>query len=276
MNINAIQNQMINHKSFNHVQKSKESLPSVPDSVQAVSEAPETENSAEGQKGVIRLLQEGHFKGVADVRLRINFHDEISAIENEQLKSVADGEIDKFVNTITDFLKSQELKDEDLTAISDTFTAAAEKAKTDFLMEEKPSTDNLLGDLEAAFEDLIAGLNGLIPETVAEAPVPVLAEEIVETVIDMVKEDEPAVVVSLAETEDNTATQIAQLIEELTSLFDAAEDGLTDTLGNTSALPELSEPNGKGGAFEKFLNIYNDLYGIGTAGEPTPSFEIEA
>ena len=32
-----------------------------------------------GEKGVIRLLQEGHFRGVADVRLRINFCDELSA-----------------------------------------------------------------------------------------------------------------------------------------------------------------------------------------------------
>ena len=32
-------------------------------------------------RGVIRLLQQGHFKGVADVRLRINFFDELSAID---------------------------------------------------------------------------------------------------------------------------------------------------------------------------------------------------
>jgi hypothetical protein len=70
--------------------------------------------------------------------------------------------------------------------------------------------------------------------------------------------------------------QIAQLIEDLTSLFDTAVGELKDTLSNTSALPEISEPNGNGVAFEKFLNIYNDLYGIETSGEPTPSFEIEA
>jgi len=33
----------------------------------------------ETTRGVIRLLEEGHFKGVADVRLRINFFDELSA-----------------------------------------------------------------------------------------------------------------------------------------------------------------------------------------------------
>jgi hypothetical protein len=256
---------------------------------------------------VLRLLQEGHFNGVADVRLRINFYDEISAMENEQLKSVADGETDNFINTITSFPKFQELNDEGLPAIIDAFVADAEKA---FLMEENPLIDNLLDNLEAAFKDLIDGLNGLIPETVAEASAPVLAEEIVETVIDRANEEEPVVSVLAEETpvvelpveempeaqvpeepitmdelavdvppvvaEDNTTDQIAQLIEDLTSFFDAEVVVLKDTLSNTSALPELSEPNGNGVAFEKFLNIYNDLYGIGTAGEPTPSFEIEA
>ena len=45
---------------------------------------PQVENQAvqddEKAKGVIRLLQEGHFKGVADVRLRINFFDELTAL----------------------------------------------------------------------------------------------------------------------------------------------------------------------------------------------------
>ena len=35
------------------------------------------------QKGVIRNLQDGHFKGVADVRLRINFQAELNAIRQE-------------------------------------------------------------------------------------------------------------------------------------------------------------------------------------------------
>jgi hypothetical protein len=39
----------------------------------------DADSQVTGEKGVIRLLQEGHFKGVADVRLRINFYDELSA-----------------------------------------------------------------------------------------------------------------------------------------------------------------------------------------------------
>jgi hypothetical protein len=304
MNINAVQNQMINHQGFNKVQKSKEDLPSVPDPVQAVPKAPEIENSAEGQKGVLRLLQEGHFNGVADIRLRINFHDEISAMESEQLKSAADGEVDRFINTVTDFLKSQEQTDEDLTPVVDAFLADAENAKAKFLTEGNLSIDALINDLKAAIENLIAGLNGLIPETAVEELAPLLTEEIVETVIDTVKEEEPVAFVAdetpVAEVpleempeetvvtdgpdvnapplkaEEDVAAQIALLIEELTPLFDAAASGLKDALSHTSALPELSEPTGNGVAYEKFLNIYNGLYGLGADEQPDSSFKIEA
>lgn len=48
-----------------------------------VKEAPVTESpeaSPARAKGVLRLLEEGHFKGVADYRLRINFFDELSEL----------------------------------------------------------------------------------------------------------------------------------------------------------------------------------------------------
>lgn len=285
------------------MQKSKEDLPSVPDPVQAVPKAPETENSAEGQKGVLRLLQEGHFKGVADVRLRINFHDEISAMESEQLKSEADGEVDRFINTVTDFLKSQEQTVEDLTPVVDAFLADAENTKAAFLTEENPSIDTLIYNLKTAFENLVAGLNGLIPETAVEELAPLLTEELVETVIDTTGEepvasaaeekpvaeipvedmpeetvvtDKPDENALPLEAEENAAAQIALLIEELTPLFDAAASGLKDALMQTSALPELSEPTGNGVAYEKFLNIYNGLYGPGADEQLDPSFKIEA
>lgn len=44
-------------------------------------DSPDRASRDEGHrgKGVLRLLEAGHFKGVADVRLKINFHDELAA-----------------------------------------------------------------------------------------------------------------------------------------------------------------------------------------------------
>ena len=78
------------------------------------------------------------------------------------------------------------------------------------------------------------------------------------------------------EAEEDVAAQIALLIEKLTPLFDAAASGLKDALSHTSALPKLSEPTGNDIAYEKFLNIYNELYGLGADEQPDPSFKIEA
>lgn len=55
-------------------------------------------------KGVIQLLQEGHFKGTSDVRLRINFYEEIAAIETQQLQEVADEKIDGILDAINSIL----------------------------------------------------------------------------------------------------------------------------------------------------------------------------
>lgn len=45
-------------------------------------EAPAVSDPAEKEPGVLRLLQEGHFRGVAAMRLRINFAD---ALQGEEL-----------------------------------------------------------------------------------------------------------------------------------------------------------------------------------------------
>jgi hypothetical protein len=40
-------------------------------------------------QGAMRLLQEGHFKGVAALRLRINFFDQLPALEQESIQTTA-------------------------------------------------------------------------------------------------------------------------------------------------------------------------------------------
>ncbi len=46
-----------------------------------------TESDTQEARGVIRLLEEGHFKGVADIRLRINFAEELAGSELPELSA---------------------------------------------------------------------------------------------------------------------------------------------------------------------------------------------
>jgi hypothetical protein len=258
------------------------------DLVQAKSVTPEVENSNQSQRGVIRQLQEGHFKGVPDVRLRINFHDEIVALENEELRSVANGEIDSFTETIAGFLVTQEYTaGQDLTEMVEMFKNHTGTVKADFLDSESLSTENLMGAIGDAFEELVVGLNALIPTDPAEeAPrTPDAVGEDVERAINTypteesvtaILIEEPTAIQAPAVEPDNTESQIAQLISALTREFDAALGILSDGLSRSSVFPKLSEPNGNGGAFDKFLDVYNDLYAVGNSGESTPSFDIEA
>jgi hypothetical protein len=52
------------------------------------------------------------------------------------------------------------------------------------------------------------------------------------------------------------------LIDELSSTFAAAMAEFEASLNGNHTLPELSDPSGNGKAYEKFLAIYNQLWGI--------------
>lgn len=288
MNVNAANCQAINHCTYAIMKKGAEAPIPTQDLVQATSVTPEGENSNKSIRGVIRQLQEGHFRGVADVRLRINFHDEIAALENEELRFVANGEIDSFTETIAGFLVTQEYTaGQDLTEMAEMFKNHTGTVKADFLDSESLSTENLMGAIGDAFEELVVGLNALIPTGSAEEA-PTTSDAVggdvegaintsqTEESVAAVLIEEPTAIQAPAVEPDNTQSQIAQLISALTKEFDVALGTLSDALSRSSVFPELSGPNGNGGAFDKFLDVYNDLYAVENTGESTPSFDIKA
>ena len=122
-----------------------------------------------GQRGVIRLLQEGHFKGVSDVRLRINFFDEIAAIETAQLQTItqqkSDGALASVATVVNSFLEGNDLTEEQLTAIADA-QQAFEQTVAD--AEDKNQA------LNNAFAELLAALKSLFtpPAEPEEEPPP--------------------------------------------------------------------------------------------------------
>lgn len=140
-----------------------------------VDEAQEEESVGDdgGQRGVIRNLMEGHYKGVADVRLRINFHEEIMAIENQQLQaaSVANaGSVTESVNSaVNSLVESGKLTQEQADEAIEGFQTAADKLLEEFSSNQPASTEDLISALNSIFEQLVDFLKST---QVSEVPVP--------------------------------------------------------------------------------------------------------
>jgi hypothetical protein len=299
MEINAVNSQSTHvHPSGKLHPKDQQPEPAEQTSAR---QEPGTEQTAESSdaEGVLRLLQEGHFKGTADVRLRINFADKIAAMEAEKLQEVAEEKVDGIldsVNTILGALVPEEEsvpasnaelppvdadgdgiidtydlpntasapggvtteeQPDDLTGLQDTFTETVTSLKEDFLAAGTPSTSALLEGIQSAFDRLVESLQAALapPEEPAEplpnAPLPNTAGGGSLTNINgEVIEPEPAV---------EPTSETPSLIDELTAAFKAAMDELINDFDGVSLLPPISQPEGNGRAYQKFLDIYNQM-----------------
>lgn len=228
--------------------------------------APSAE-SPEDTRGVIRLLEARHFKGVADLRLRINFFDELSAragaaaipVAEEHAGQLAEG----VANEVQEVIGILELDEEQLGAI-ETLTGEFEESVQTALQESTADgvldRDALADALGSAFEALVQQLEPYVvppedPEVPAEEPVDGTDEP----------ETDPPV-----EGAEEPAT-----LDPLEALKSAFEEALTGLLEATSAAGELSPlgpaPAGNGQAYEKFLAIYRELTGESPNPDKEPS-----
>lgn len=307
MNVNTV------HPQFNYIQSPGVNPNTKPDKEKEVQEStgdndenevletnvlPEDGlDSSEKQKGIIRNLLEGHFKGVADVRLRINHFEELSAIENSQLKSFVTENIDNISSPITETINGFFGDDGQELTIQAEYDAAKEleqlflqevnSAKEAFLASEEPSITLLEDELNNAFQSLIQALEDL--NTTVQIPTD--PEELIDSTLQIQTESENTVgqtvqpeatgtdIFTGTESEpivtENTEDQepvepqydFQAFIESLTSSFETALDTLMNELRQSSVLPELSEPEGNGRAYDKFLQIYNQMQGISSTDE---------
>lgn len=272
--------------------------PSEPTSPADESSVEQTSEDTDAE-GVLQLLQEGHFKGVSDVRLHINFFDELAAIEADQLQAVAEENVDgvlQAVETLVGTLAEESEPAEEPPvepAVESTGESAGESApevpagvlelqgafaqtvnqlKDDFLAAEAPSTDALVEGMQSAFDGFVAALEAaLAPDT---------GDVIVEATPDDGGDETPDVEAAAEQGGEVTEPpaplesepSLEDFIAELRAAFGAAMDELINAFGEVTVFAELSEPSGNGGAYEKFLAIYNEMRGVETpdAGSQAP------
>lgn len=232
-------------------------------------------------KGVLRLLMDGHFKGVADVRLRINFHDELSAVQQGAARaSVGDqtAAVTEAVGAELANMAAAAGLDETGAAqaaeLQAAFETAVAEAAEAFGAAESPSVGDLAGDIRVAFDALATGVESLLAPPAAEPDPLVEVQGVGEG--DAPTDDgetEPA-----ALGEEPVPAAPPSPLDGLREVFEAALQQLTDAMAPGSFLPELSPPNGNGAAYEKFLAIYRDLWAA-PASDPavaTAPLDIEA
>ena len=208
-----------------------------------------TDDTEDG-KGVLGLLQEGHFNGVSDVRLRINFIEQLNAIEAAKLQVVAEEKVNAVLESVGGIVDTFLAAEEN--GLTEEQTAGISELQETFVQAVSGYTNEPVIDLNNAFEDFVEALRNLF------APPAQTQEENTTTE---------------AESADAPGLAWQTFIEDLQSAFTTATNELTQAFAEVRILPELSEPNGNGVAYEKFLAIYNELHGLKTPSNEQPNSE---
>jgi hypothetical protein len=250
------------------------------------SEPGEVEDESGGRAhGVLRLLQEGHFKGVADIRLRLNFADEIAALESENVKAAsADGApalSDSVSESVSSLVGQGIITQEQANEFLETFQHDIEQAIQNFQNSQDPVISSLVTDLNSVFDALVAALTAAHQgqQTQSQNPTVPTSDDSQQTSdnVDQTQTDDTQPADSPSQgpvsgiTADDALTSDLALpqgdvfdfqafIDYLTDSFTDALDEFVNSLNSSSPLPELSEPNGNGKAYQKFLDIYNQMH----------------
>ena len=233
----------------------------------------ELESEDDGQ-GALELLLAGHFKAVSAMQQAFHFQDELVAMEAEELRAAAEEQIDGVLESVAAGVgpllgfgedsvvqagDAPQAEPTSAAGIQEMFNQAVEQAKGEFLGAEAPSTDDLVADLNSAFETftgLLQGLETSAIDTPNQSLGTVDDEEVGEE--EDVEEEESGSLES---------SYLQSCIANLEVSFAAAMDELISALEGVSVLPPLAEPNGNGRAYDKFLAVYNELWGVEPAGE---------
>ena len=226
---------------------------------------------------MLRNLLAGHYKGVADVRLRINFFDELNAAANETAAAVASEEVSGLVGTVNTqidtLLGGLEIEQETSDGVAELlagFGAAVDEGLGQFSSDGDREAFAQL--IESAFGSLTQQLRELLypPEQPEEPP----TDETVPTdetdgegdgtVAAAEGGETPPIHEPIPDDTIETTPPLEDPLADVLSAFSEALASFMQSISASSQLPELSQPSGNGVAYDKFLAIYNEMLGGAT------------
>ena len=230
-----------------------DSAPDTDDSQITSVEQEEISEPKKSAHGVLRLLESGHFNGVADVRLRINFNDQLAASADQaakdQLQSGSSDLIDvindEVQNTLTT-VEGDDLHEEPVDDLQQQFSDAINTAVNDAIGGESLDLNSIESAFTAAFEELTLSLQELLGSPEEDPPpgdgVDLLSDSLTTT--------------SVSTFDDST---LQQALEDLSDIFANALSDLLGSVESSILLPDPSPAHGNGAAYEKFLAQYDQL-----------------
>jgi len=232
-----------------------------PETVEAPRPTAESEQTGEHHEqdtgdgragGVLRLLQAGHFRGVADVRLRINFHDELQAPHAAQAQQTAEAAVQQLSQEVTAAVDAAAAEEalpegtvEDVRELAGNFAAEARQAAAD----SAGHPEVFLTGLRDAFGRFTEGVAALAPQGAETEPETSDGGDIVQ----------PAA--------------LQNFIEGLEGIFAHVLEGFEQETEQDDGLPPPSQPPGNGSVYERFLAIYNSLHAVHTDHAEPPQDE---
>lgn len=252
------------HSHHEHVLKSpaaqkpeKPEAPSRP-SAAAATETRETADKTRA-KGVLSLLGEGHFKGVAAVRLRMNFHAEL-----EQKDAIAQTESARTAATqlrtdMTAILEktSGEIGEDSIGALEEVFN------RFDKMIGDSLTDEAAASDIRATAADAITTLKEELVSVLGESDAPAPSDPSAN------EESQDASAGALGNPEVADATTgnpaaysplLSGLLTEIDKLTTAFEN-TASTATQLSGIEDIIAPSGNGVAFEKFMQQYRAQFG---------------
>ena len=211
-----------------------------------------------GSPGVLRLLEAGHFRGVADVRLRIVHAEKLAAAALRAAEAPVRDAAAALASAVAGRLAADEVPAEaggDGPATEE-LAAALDAAVDDYFRADAPDPEALAASLTSVFDTFVLGF---VPATGADA-VPV---------------DDGAVDEAAADAA-TTAEPTTGLVADLEQLFADGLQAILAALAEAAELPPLGEARGNGRAYEKFLAEYLALQPATEAAAPVGSIHVEA
>lgn len=243
----------------------------------ANSQSTPAEETSGKQRGVLRLLEEGHFKGVAELRLNIRFHEELQNRQQARTANVVEDSFSKIEEVVDGGLETlaagfadNEATAEGLKKAGEDFITALQQTREQFFKGGNASPEDLSDTLAQQFADFEAAVNSLLEpqEATPEASPaesmteePVLTGQAQETVTEAAATADVDGTQDLPETE-TVASETSTVADPLADLRQSFLDELDQLAQNLDSvtLPKLSEPSGHGRAYDKFLAIYQQLH----------------